>query len=173
MEIQMSDVNKTKTILIKAGTPLSATLSIESEEFMPGWRVVKNIDRDDALSRKIEDANWNFFYLAGELKATVLGRDRPGTLRKAVKGLLAKQQGQIFNCLEITKVVSKRFLGIPFMRVIANSRQIQESIYLVHVKELVLRLPVAAAPTTGLDNTEQQHHGEVATRRSAAVSLSI
>ena len=128
--------------MIREDTPLPANLSIESEAFLPGWRVVKNLDRS-ALTRKIEDANWNFFYLAGEIRAIVLGRDRPGTLRRAVRRVLAKQEGQKFNSLEITKVVSKRFLGIPFMSVTAHSRHIQQGIGLVPAKDFVLRMPAA------------------------------
>ena len=138
----MPDINRTITIFIKEDTPLPANLPIESEAFLPGWRVVKNLDRS-ALARNIEGANWNFFYLAGEIRATVLGRDRSGTLRRAVKCVLAKQEGQKFNSLEITKVVAKRFLGIPFMSVTAHSRHIQQGIGLVPAKDFVLRMPAA------------------------------
>jgi len=138
----MPDINRTITIFIKEDTPLPANLPIESEPFPPGWRVVKNLDRS-ALARNIEGANWNFFYLAGEIRATVLGRDRSGTLRRAVKCVLAKQEGQKFNSLEITKVVAKRFLGIPFMSVTAHSRHIQQGIGLVPAKDFVLRMPAA------------------------------
>ena len=138
----MPDINRTITIFIKEDTPLPANLPIESEAFLPGWRVVKNLDRS-ALARNIEGANWNFFYLAGGIRATVLGRDRSGTLRRAVKCVLAKQEGQKFNSLEITKVVSKRFLGIPFMSVTAHSRHIQQGIGLVPAKDFVLRMPAA------------------------------
>ncbi len=138
----MPDINRTMTIFIKEDTPLPANLPIESEAFLPGWRVVKNLDRS-ALARNIEGANWNFFYLAGEIRATVLGRDRSGTLRRAVKCVLAKQEGQKFNSLEITKLVAKRFLGIPFMSVTAHSRHIQQGIGLVPAKDFVLRMPAA------------------------------
>jgi len=151
----MLDTNSTETILIREGTLLTAGLAVESEVFLPGWRVIKNLDRS-ALARKIEGANWNFFYLAGEIRATVLGRDRPGTLRRAVKSVLANQVGQKFNCLEITKVVSKRFLGIPFMNVTAHSRHIQQGIGLVPAKNFVVRMP--AAP-----------NGEVAIRHYTAL----
>jgi hypothetical protein len=110
----MSTNNTFGTIFIRENTLLPAGLSIESEVFLLGWKVVKNLD-GSALARNIEGANWNFFYLAGEIRSTALGRDRLGTLRRAVKRALAKQDKQ-FNSLEITKVVSKRFLGIPFMR---------------------------------------------------------
>jgi hypothetical protein len=138
----MPDINRTMTIFIKEDTPLPANLPIESEAFLPGWKVVKNLDRS-TLARNIEGANWNFLYLAGEIRATVLGRDRPGTLRRAVKCVLAKQERRKFNSLEITKVVSKRFLGIPFMSVTAHSRHIQQGIGLVPAKDFVLRMPAA------------------------------
>jgi hypothetical protein len=53
---------------------LFRSLAIESEAFLPGWRVVKNLDRQ-ALTREVEGAHWNFFYLAGEMRATVFGRE--------------------------------------------------------------------------------------------------
>jgi hypothetical protein len=163
----MPDTNRARTILIREDTPLPANLSIESEAFLPGWRVVKNLDRS-TLARNIEGANWNFFYLAGAMRATVLGRDRPGTLRRAVKRVLAKQEGQKFNSLEITKVVSKRFLGIPFTSVTAHSRHIQQGIVLVSAKDFVLRMP-AAVPERRLDSGGEQRHAEVATKQYAAV----
>src|SRR6266705_5139568 len=148
--------NTSGTILIRERTLLPAGLAVESEVFLPGWRVIKNLDRA-TLARNIQGANWNFFYLAGEIRATVLGRNRPGTLRRAVKRVLAKQEGQKFNSLEITKVVSKRFLGIPFMSVTAHSRHIQQGIGLVPAEDFVLRMPVAAP------------NGGVATRQCVAL----
>ncbi len=163
----MPDNSRARIILIRENTPLAANLPIESEPFLLGWRVVKNLDRS-ALARNIDGANWNFFYLAGEIRATVLGRDRPGTLRRAVKCVLAKQEGQKFNSLEITKVVSKRFLGIPFMSVAAHSRHLQQGIGLVPAKDFVLRMP-AAAPESRLGSGGEQHHGEMATKQYTAL----
>jgi hypothetical protein len=68
----MSDTNSAGTILIKEDTCLPANLSIESETFLPGWRVVKSVDRS-MLAYNIEGVNWNFFYLAGEIKSHRLG----------------------------------------------------------------------------------------------------
>src|SRR6266478_1418465 len=138
----MSSTNRTRTIFIREDTRLPATLSIDSEAFLPGWRVVKNLDRQ-ALNREVEGANWNSFYLAGEMRATVFGREGLGALRRAVKCVLAKQEGQKFNSLEITKIVSKRFLGIPFMSVTAHSRHIQQGVGLAPTKDFVLSMPAA------------------------------
>ena len=164
----MPDTNGARTILIREATPLLANLSIESEAFLPGWRVVKNLDRS-TLTRNIEGANWNFFYLAGEIRATVLGRDRSGTLRRAVKRVLAKQEGQRFNSLEITKVVSKRFLGIPFISVTAHFRHIQQGIGLVPAKDFVLSMPAAVAPESKLGSGREKHLAEVATKQYTAL----
>jgi len=138
----VTDTNRSGTIFIREDTPLPENLLIESEAFLPGWRVVRNLDRS-SLTRNIERGHWHFFYLAGEMRTTVLGRDRPETQRRAVKRVLAKQQGKKFNSLEITKVVLKRFFGIPFMSVTAHSRHIQQGIALVPAKDFVLRIPAA------------------------------
>src|SRR5467141_3625014 len=135
-------MNRTRTVFIREDTRLPTTLAIESEAFLPGWRVVKNLDRQ-ALTREVEGANWNFFYLAGEMRATVFGREGLGALRRAVKCVLAQQEGQKFNSLEITNIVSKRFLGIPFMSVTAHSRHIQQGVGLAPAKDFVWSMPVA------------------------------
>src|SRR5713101_292630 len=164
----MPGTNRARTILISEDTPLAANLPIESEAFLPGWRIVKNLDRS-TLARNIGGANWNFFYLAGEIRATVLGRDRSGTLRRAVKCVLAKQEGQKLNSLEITKIVSKRFLGIPFMSLNAHFRHIQQGIGLVPAKDFVLKMPAAVAPEPKLGRGREKHHAEVATKQYTAL----
>lgn len=119
--------NTSGTVFIRENTLLPTGLAVETELFLPGWRVVKNLD-GYGLGRKVEEEKWNFFYLAGDLRAVTLGRKGPGTLRKVVRRLLGKQAGERFNSLEITKIVSKRFLGIPFTSVMAHFRHIQEEI---------------------------------------------
>ena len=160
--------NMSGTTLIRENTLLPAGLTIESEVFLPGWRVAKNLD-GSALARNVESANWNFFYLAGESRALVFGRDRSGTLRKAVKRILAKQEKQ-FNSLEITKVVSKRFLGIPFMlSVAAHSRHIQQGICLVPAKDFFLGTTVLAAPESRLSSDREQRRAEVISKPHTAL----
>ncbi len=138
----MPDTNRARPILIREDTPLPANLPIESEAFLPGWRAVRNLDGYE-LGRKIEEQKWYFFYLAGEIGAIALGREGLGTLRRAVKRILAKQEGQKFNSLEVTKIISKRFLGIPFIDVTAHFRHIQRSIGLVAAKDSAPRIPAA------------------------------
>jgi len=122
-----SNINKTGIILIKEDTPLPSTVAMESEAFLPGWRIVKNLDRQ-ALTREVVAANLKLSYLAGEIRATVFWRKGLRALRRAAECVLARQEEQHFkfNSLEFTKVVSKRILGIPVMCVTAHSRCIQQ-----------------------------------------------
>jgi hypothetical protein len=126
----MSVKNMSGTVFIREHTLLPAGLSVESDAYLPGWRIVRNLD-GYGLSRKIEAAKWTFFYLAGDIRSVAFGREGPGSLRDAVKRVLAKRGGERFNSLEITKVVSKWFFVIPFTRVTAHFRHIQEGIGLV------------------------------------------
>jgi len=166
----MSATNMSGTILIRENTLLPTGLALESEVFLSGWRIVKNLD-GSALGRSIEGANWNFFYLAGEMRVTLLGRDRLRTLRRAVKRLLANQEKQ-FNSLEITKVVSKRFLGIPFMSVDAHTRHIQQGICLVPAKHFISGTAVPAAPESRPNSGREQGYAEVTTKPHTTLILS-
>jgi hypothetical protein len=141
----MSATNKSGTILIRDNTPLPVGMAIERDVFLPGWQAVKDLDGYQ-VGRKIEGAKWNFFYLAGEIRVTVLGSSSK-TLRRAVKRVLAKQ-GKQFNSLEIVSVVSKRFLGLPFVSVVAYTRHIQQSARLVPAKDSVLQKPVPSTLQT-------------------------
>jgi hypothetical protein len=164
----MSDINRARIIFIKEDTPLPTTLSIETEAFLPGWRVVKNLD-PQGLTREVEAANWNFFYLAGEIRATVFFGGGLGALRKAVKCVLAKQEGQKFNSLELTKIVSKRFLGIPFMSVTAHARHIQKDLSLIPTQNFVKTNSVAIAPRVRLDGGKPKRHAEMTIEEYSAL----
>jgi hypothetical protein len=128
--MQMETTIKTGTILMKDGTPLPAGLDASSEAFLTGWRAFANLN-GYALTRKIEAENWHFFCLAGEHRASTLGGDRQTTLQRAVRQILAKTASEKYNALEVTKITAKRFLGVPYLRVCAHLRHVQEDILLV------------------------------------------
>src|SRR5882762_5897310 len=113
----MTDTIKPGTILIKEGTLLPEAVRFESEPCVAGWRLVKDLD-GCGLDRKIRDAGWTFFCLAGQLGATVFGIDEQKALSRAVGQILANLESAEFNSLEIMRVtseVSKRFLGVRYV----------------------------------------------------------
>ncbi len=130
----MAETIKAGTILIKDGTLLPDALQFESEPCATGWRLVKNLD-GYGLGRKIHEAGWTFFCLAGEIKATVFGFDGQRTVRRAVKRILTNLKSEKFNGLEIMQVQAKRFLGLPYASVCAHSRHIQENAFLLQAKD--------------------------------------
>ena len=123
--------NKTlETILIRESTLLPAGLAVESEVFLPGWRVVKNLDRS-TLVRNIEGANWTFFCMGREIRTTVFGIDEEKMVLRAIKEILARLKSEKFNSLEVTRVASvtsKRFVGVRSITVSAQSRLIQKAL---------------------------------------------
>jgi hypothetical protein len=121
----MVNTIKTGAILIAEGALLSKSLLFESEPYVYGWRLVKNLDSKD-LDQLVSNAGWNFFYIAGVIETNVFGSDEKKTTRKAIKQVIAKLKSKNFNCLEITQVAAKRSMGLPYVSVSAHSRHIQE-----------------------------------------------
>jgi hypothetical protein len=83
-----------------------------------------------ALGRKIHAAGWNFFFMAAEVKVIFFGAIGATKVQNALKRILWKVKQQHFNGLEVTGIVAKRFLGMPYVIVSAHSRHIQQSCYL-------------------------------------------
>ena len=71
---QARDTIHAGTILIKDDTVLPEVLQIESEPCVPGWRLVKDLN-GYALDRKVREAGWTFFCLAGEIRTIAFGAD--------------------------------------------------------------------------------------------------
>jgi len=122
-------------LLIKEGVSLPGSLQLESETFSRGWRLVKNLSGSE-LDRRLFDAGWNLFYMAEELHAFALGSDSEKTARRAAEKVVAIMKSGQLNCVEITQVAAKRFLGLPYVSVSAHPRHIQESKFLFHLKRV-------------------------------------
>ncbi len=131
----MAEKINTDTILIKEGTLLPEGLQLESDPYLKGWRLVKNLG-SSGMDRKLCAAGWTFFYMAGEVNAMAFGSDSEKTTRRAVKEVLANMKSDRFNGLEISRVAAKSFLWLPYVTVAGHARHIQESIYLFHAKHI-------------------------------------
>ena len=122
----MTDPITAGSILVEEGTYLPNSLLLQSGSSSNGWAAVKG---DPAtFERAIREAGWTFFLMAGRIKTTVFGFDKEQTLRAALKQLIAKVKSQNCNTIEITRVVSKSFLKVPYVSVSAHSRHLQKGL---------------------------------------------
>ncbi|MFY9909526.1 MAG: hypothetical protein WAK56_06785 [Candidatus Sulfotelmatobacter sp.] len=117
------------TILMKEWPEMTRFLNLESEPCSGEWSLLKVLN-GFALDRKLRAAGWNFFFMAAEVKVMFLGSVGAAKIQNALKRILQKVKLQNFNGLEITGIVAKRFLGVPYVTVSAHSRHLQQSCYL-------------------------------------------
>ncbi|MEK7408433.1 MAG: hypothetical protein AAB225_25450 [Acidobacteriota bacterium] len=125
----MRDAIEAGSILIERGTPMPDAWLPQGGPSSNGWTSVGKLDRS-GLEASIRQAGWTFFYLAGEIRATVFGFDQQEAVLKAIKRLITNVKAQRLNCLEITRVALSSFLGAPYVTVAGHARHIQEGLVL-------------------------------------------
>jgi hypothetical protein len=114
------------TILMKEWPGMTQRLGLESEPCSGTWNSIKVLD-GFALERKIHAAGWNFFFMAAEVKVMFFGALGAKKMQNAVERILSKVKQQHFNGLELTGIVARHFLGVPYTTVSAHSRHVQQS----------------------------------------------
>jgi hypothetical protein len=123
----MTSTIQVGTILMKECPGMPELLGLETEPCVGEW--VKVLD-EVSLDRKIHVAGWNFFFMATEVKVMFWGALGAAKIQHALTRILAKVKQQHFNGLEVTAIVARHFLGIPYVTVSAHSRHMQHSCYL-------------------------------------------
>jgi hypothetical protein len=120
---------KVGAILIEDWPMATQFLGLESKPYSEKWSLVKVLD-GFALDRKIHASGWNFFFMATQVKAMFFGTPGAQKIQNALKRIFGKVKRQHFNAVEVTEIVTRRFLGVPYSMVSAHSRHIQQSCYL-------------------------------------------
>jgi hypothetical protein len=113
-------------ILIENGTHLpDSPLSLGKPD-SNGWTALNGAR--SAFETQIREAGWTFFFLAGELKSTVFGFDKPKARRTALKRLIANVKTHHCNGIEIAQVTDRTFLKVPYVSVSAHARHLQKGL---------------------------------------------
>ena len=120
----MADKITAGNILVQEGTHLPSSLLLQNEADSNGWAAVNGAR--STFEKSIHEEGWTFFFMAGEIKATVFGFNRQKALRSALKRLIANVNSQHCNSIEITRVTSKSFLKVPYVSVCAHPRHLQK-----------------------------------------------
>jgi hypothetical protein len=130
------------TVMMQTGTFLPS-LRVEATPYWQGWQRITSAD-GDSLDRALRTAGWNLFFLADTVQAMAWGHSGEKAVRRALRRVLRKVKLLKFNCLEVTEITQKRFLGLPYLQVSAHSRHIQQNSTL---QSLVDRNQAQAAAT--------------------------
>jgi hypothetical protein len=113
-------------IFFEEGTHLPNSQSLRSEPGSNGW-VALNGARP-AFEKEIREAGWTFFFMAGEIRSAVFGFDKQKTISTALKRLIANVKSHNCNGIEITRVMNKTLLGVPYVSVSAHARHLQKGL---------------------------------------------
>jgi hypothetical protein len=114
------------SVLMKAWPGMPQIIDFETDSRFGDWSLVK-VANGSSLEHKIRAAGWNFFFMASEVKVMFFGFIGGVGVQSALIRILAKVKQQHFNSIEVTGIVARSFLGVPYVTVSAHSRHMQQS----------------------------------------------
>jgi len=115
--------------LVEQDAHMPRVLELNSLNFIDQWRVLSSTSRN-TLFDQVAASGWHLFYIAGHLNTMSIGRDREHALQRGVRRLAAKVRSESYNCLEVTEIKTRHFLGIPYLFIAADMLHIQRGFVL-------------------------------------------
>jgi hypothetical protein len=112
------------TMLIREGFILPDSAEIKTAGYSITWRVMSEMD-NSSLDRRLSLIGLHLFNVAGELKVVQVGSGAEA-VRRGLKKMLDLSCRQYLNCTEITQITPRRFLGVPYVVILAHSFHIQK-----------------------------------------------
>jgi hypothetical protein len=122
----MTDTIRVGTMFIEDGTPTPESLVVGTEPYSPGWSSISK-STSAQLDRELENAGWTFFYMAGEIRTSGFGFNDQSRTDRALAHVMDAVKLQNCNCLEITQIRRRSFLGLSCTSLVAHARHIQKS----------------------------------------------
>ena len=122
----MTDKIGVGTMLIEDSTHMPATLVVSTEHYSAGWSSVMG-STSAQLGKEIENAGWTFFYMAGEIRTSGFGFNDQSRTDRALAHVVHAVRRENCNCLEITQIRQRSFLGLPYTSLVGHARHIQRS----------------------------------------------
>jgi hypothetical protein len=107
---------------------------METEACLLRWLSVKTLN-SFMLSRKLETVGLHLFFVVGSVTSFAFGIDGGRRLHKTVQRIAAKVMALGFNCLELTEIHRKHFLGVPYITISARTYHIQQGWQLKNMEE--------------------------------------
>ena len=108
------------------GTALPLQWQVEQTKVAGGWSRLATILDRKLLPAQLAAVGWTLFFMASTISATAFGFSSPKMVDAAMVRITAAAALQKCNCMEIDEVRMRSFLGIPYVRISARPRHIQE-----------------------------------------------
>lgn len=122
----MTDRIRVGTMLIADGTHMPESLVVDIEGYSAGWSSIMG-SSSVQLGKEIEHAGWTFFYMAGEIRTSGFGFNDQSRTARAVAHVIRAVKRENCNCLEITQMRRRSFLGLSYTSLVAHAKHIQKS----------------------------------------------
>lgn len=122
----MTDRIRVGTMLVADDTHMPPTLVVATEDYSAGWSSITRSTSTE-LGKEIENAGWTFFYMAGEIHKRGFGFNDQSRTDRALAQAINTVSRENCNCLEITQIRQRSFLGLRYTSLIAHARHIQKS----------------------------------------------
>ena len=122
----MVDRIRVGTMLVADDTPMPAELVVGTEHYSAGWSSILG-STSAQLGKEIENAGWTFFYMAGEIRKRGFGFSDQSRTDRAAAQVIDAAKRENCNCLEITQMRQRSFLGLCYTSLVAHARHIQRS----------------------------------------------
>lgn len=136
----MADRIRVGTMLVADNTHMPATLVVGTEHYSEGWSSITG-STSAHLGKEIENAGWTFFYMAGEICTSGFGFSDQSRTARAVAHVIDAVKRENYNCLEITQMRRRSFLGLRYTSLVAHARHIQKSRILADPSNMPARIP--------------------------------
>jgi hypothetical protein len=131
----MTDRIRLGTMLVADNTDMPTTLVIGTEHYLAGWSSITG-STGAQLGKEIENAGWTFFYMAGEIRTSGFGFNDQSRTARAVAHVIDVVRRENCNCLEITQMRRRSFVGLPYTSLVAHGQ--------THSEESKLLRPIHA-----------------------------
>ncbi len=84
--------------------------------------------------------------MAGQIRTRGFGSNDQSRMDRAIAHVIAAVKRESCNCLEITQITERTFLGLPYTSVVAHARHIQKSRSFYDLSNLPARLGFRQRP---------------------------
>ena len=121
----MNQEIKPGTMFLQSGTDIPESVSVDHSHSTKGWASIESsISRQ--FRQDLHSAGWTFFNMGVEIEVTVVGFNKQKLEDRAAQKLIDIVKSQDYNCVQVTQIRNKGWLGTTTLTLNAQARQVQK-----------------------------------------------